>query len=202
MEPDQATSAPAAPAVDAGVRGPARGNRAVIILSVVAGVLALVVVGLAVTVGYLWGERSSRSEDYYMDVAPSAEEQEAWVLAEQMAMDVGYLIVDGDLDAYLDLYKVDDPHMDRASVEADFNAVAEKARALEGQVEYMSDSMPILYEDESTGETIVRVTVAGTDFESGRSSGGRLTVYVLLSDDGTTLTGREGRELKTTGTIW
>lgn len=200
MEHDQTMSPHEAPAVNPETQRASRGNTLLMILSIVVAVDTLFILMLGVAVGFLWGEQSSRVED--TSYAPSAEEQEIWMFADQMATDVGYFIVDNDLKAYLNLYNPDDPHVDLASAESEFADVAQKAQEGEGAVEYMSDTMPIVYEDESTGETIVRVTISGMNPNSGRPAGGRLTLHILYNDGDMTLTGREGRELKRTGTIW
>ena len=137
-----------------------------------------------------------------MNGMPSPEEEELWMRSDEMAMEVGYFVVDGDLESYLDLYDPDDPHVDHAAVEADFTEVAAKATERDGEVEYMSDMMPITYEDEATGETIVKVTVSGMDYDTGGPAGGRITLYVLVEDGEMMLTGKEGRDLSVTSSMY
>jgi hypothetical protein len=181
---------------------PAKRSTAVIILSIIVAIETVIIMLLGGFAAYLWGQQSFYAEDMFYGM-PSAEDDEMWMLADQTAMDVGYLILDDDLQAYLDLYDANDSHVDFDSVEADFREVVEKAQEAEGDIEYMSDMMaPMVYEDEATGETIMRLTISGMDYYSGRSAGGRLTVYVLYDDGDTVLTGKEGRELSVTDTIW
>lgn len=199
MEQNQTVSPPDSPTVAPVTQRPLRGNTVLMILSIVVAIDTLLILALGVAVGFLWGERSSNAGMYS---APSAEEQEMLMFTDQMATEVGYLIVDNDLEGYLRLYDPNDPHVDRASVESEFTAVAQKAQEAEGGLEYYSDMMPTVYEDEATGETIIRASISGSSSNTGRPAGGRLTVYVLYDDGDITLTGRVGRELKSTGTIW
>jgi hypothetical protein len=192
------TAAPDSQAPDHETKRAPWGNRVFTILLIVVAIETVLVLGLAVTVGYLCGERSSSPEG--MIESPSAEQQEIWMLADQMGSDVGYLIMDNDLEAYLDLYDPADTHVDMASVESDFTSAAQKAQQAQDAVTYVTNSMPIVYEDVSTGETIARVSVSGTNMQ-GVPAGGRVTIFVAFNNGEMTLTGREGRELKVLGTL-
>lgn len=201
MQEDRITASPVEPAVIPATTPPSRHSVALTILSIVVAIDTVLILALGVFVGYLWGQRNMYPEEMIFGM-PSQEDEEIWMLADQMAMEVGYLIVDGDIEAYLDLYEAGDSSVDLASVQADFEEVAEKATEAQGNIEYMSDMMPIVYEDEDTGETIVRITVSGMDYRTGTPSGGRLTIHILYDDGDMTLTGREGRDLSTTSTMW
>lgn len=193
---DPATPAPMTPIQ---VTVPAKRSTAIIVLSVVVAIETTMLVLIGVFGLFVAGPF------FLGGVIPGASfmgDEEAWMLSDQMAMDVGYLILDGDLDSYLALYDANDPHVDLPSVERDFLEVAEKAQELDGSVDYMSDMAPMMYEDDATGETIARLTISGIDFNSGRSVGGRLTFYVLYEDGQMTPTGREGRDLTATSTGW
>lgn len=192
---------PVAPETPPQASGP-RLSTAVIVLSVIVAVEAVIIVLLGAATAFLWGQMQMWGGPDMMYGMPSPEEEQLWMAADEMAMEVGYLIAEDDLESYLDLYDADDPHVDFAAVEADFTEVAQKAAEAEGNVEYMSDMMPTVYEDDETGETIVKVTVSGMSFNTGATIGGRLTVYALAGDGEMTLTGKEGRDLSVTSTIY
>lgn len=177
-------------------------STAVIVLAVIVAVEAVVIVLLAAATAFLWGQMQMWGGPDMMYGMPSPEEEQLWMAAEDMAVEVGYLIAEDDLESYLDLYDTNDPHVDFAAVEADFAEVAQKAAEADGNVEYMSDMMPATYEDEATGETIVKATISGMDYNTGAMVGGRLTVYALVGDGETTLTGKEGRDLSATSSMY
>lgn len=101
------------------------------------------------------------------------------------------------------MYEAGDPHVDFAEVEEAFLEAVEKGQGVE-DVEYMSDMMmpPVTYEDQGTGETVLRVSVTGVDYATGEPRGGRVTLYVLDEDGDMTLTGKEDRDLKTVSTFY
>ena len=117
-------------------------------------------------------------------------------------MQVGYLVVDDDLESYLDLYSADDQYVDFEAVEADFAKAAQRAREAGDDIEYMSDMMPVTYEDEASGDTVVRVSIAGMDFQTGAPTAGRLTLHILDEDGEMSLTGKEGRDLRATSSMY
>lgn len=123
---------------------------------------------------------------------PSAEMEEAMMAADDMAYEVGECLVDGDEQAYTDLYVSGDETVDMAEVRDEFAEVS--AEATEG-LEYGCD-MYTLYEDSETGDRIVKAEVSGYDYNTGEPEGASITIYVNV--DEMTLTGTEGRSLDMT----
>ncbi len=58
------------------------------------------------------------------------------------------------------------------------------------------------YTNTGTDETIVEVTVSGTDSYSGMERGPRLRIYAIQADIGWQLTGLEGRAVEPDDTYW
>ncbi len=123
---------------------------------------------------------------------PSAEMDEAMMAADEMAYEVGEHLIDGDEQAYVDLYAPGDGHVDMTEVRDEFAEVS--AEATEG-LEYGCD-MYTLYEDAETGEQIVKAEASGYDYDTGEPRGASLTIYVNI--DEMKLTGIEGRSLDMT----
>lgn len=120
---------------------------------------------------------------------PSAEDEQAMMVADDLAARVGVYLVDGDEKAYLDLFAEDDAFVDSEKLRDDF---ARASRDATDSVEYMCDTFTI-YEDAETGEKIVKGDVSGFDANTGESRGGSFTIYVDVDDE--QLTGIKGREL-------
>lgn len=157
-------------------------KKTVLVLSIIAGLEAVIILGLAAVLVFqycMWGP-------YPYD--PGMEN--AWIVTDDLGYQVGDYLIDGDVDAYMDLYDEDDDSVDFAAVKDDFLRVSEVATET---AEYMTESY-MIYEDKDTGDTIVRTTVSGTDWNTGRSIGGRLSIYVNV--DTMMLTGKAGRTLE------
>ena len=188
-----------------------RGGAAVAILSFVVAVLSLALIAAMLGAAYLWGElRAAQEAQEQMEAyggsmlgMPSPEEEEMYMATESVAMDVGYMIRENDSQEYLALYDSADPHVDLAEIEADFEKTVAAAADAEGGVEFMSDMMPIVYEDQTSGETIVKISVSGMDYRTGMPGAGRLTMYCLYQNGEVLgLTGRDGRDMKVQSTGW
>lgn len=129
-------------------------------------------------------------------------DDQAFMAGDAAASEVGYLIQTGDVDGYLDLFRPDDPSVDRDAVRAEFEAVLASAEATRTGFEYMPDQV-VLYKDQDSGEKIARVTISGTDWNTGMPRGKRLAVWVLVDElPEVVLTGREGRTLDQGSLAW
>ena len=173
------------------VQAQPRSNRAIIVLSIIVGVETVLLLCVLAGGAVFLGTGALLFEPFFGD--------DAWIRADDIAMEVGYLIQDGDLESYLALYDRDDPHVDFEAIEVSFLNVADQPD--EDVMEYMSQAMPAEYVDKETGETIFRVSVSGMTYE-GDLRGGRLTLWVLDEDGAMRLTGRKDRDLEFVGSFW
>lgn len=165
-------------------------NKAVIVLAIVVVLETIVILGLgAVLACQFWTYGP-------MIGGPSADDQMAWMAADDLALQVGEYLVAGDAEGYMSLYDSDDPSVDFEKVKSDFVRASESATA---NAQYMSENYST-YEDEESGEMIVRTSVSGMDWDTGRPMGGRLSIYV--NADTMMLTGKTGRTLKPSMVGW
>jgi hypothetical protein len=184
-EPAPARAVPQAVPV---VRDPLRTWLTVLTIVVVIHLLITIVLGVGAAI----------YSTTYFGMAPGDD----YMQAEMIASDVGYYVSVGDVDGYMDLYARDDEHVDREAVRREFEQVAGSFDATQTSSEFTSDQV-VVYEDEETGETIVRITLSAYDYETGRPIGRRLSVWALLEDEfETVLTGPDGRQLSDGESVW
>lgn len=178
--------APAPIVVDVAADPGRRRDRVVTTLAIVAAVEAVVILGLVVAL--VWVGYNSM---FGFGMMPSPEEEAVYMLSDDAAAEVGYLLGEGDTEEYLELYDPGDTSVDMDEVRSDFEAAAEDAA---DNVEYMAEQARP-YEDAESGALVVETDVRAMNWETGSPVGRRLRVYVEETEDGWRLTGRKGRDL-------
>lgn len=129
-------------------------------------------------------------------------DDQAFMVGDVVASEVGYLIQTGDMDGYLGLFETNDRSVDRDAVRAEFEAVLASAETTPTSFEYTYDQV-FLYEDQDSGEQLARVTISGMDWNTGTVRGKRLVVWVVVDElPDVVLTGREGRTLDQGRLAW
>lgn len=126
-------------------------------------------------------------------------DEEVFMLSEEVVSDVGYLLSQGDVEEYMELYAEDDAYIDRAEVRDDF---VKASAAATGSVDFMSDMNMSSYIDAETDETIVEVILSGADSYTGMPRGPRLRVYAIQTEGDWLLTGIKGRDVEADDTYW
>lgn len=160
-----------------------------IVLSVVVGLQVLSSCGGLALMGAAVGATSMFMGDgYYLE-------------SEAVTREISYLVEDGDLEGYLDLYGDDDPTVDRDQVQAEFKKVLASVDA-SASIEYSADQV-MRYTDKKSGEDILRIDMSRYNFNTGSRLGRGMSVWVLAEDlPDVTLTGRKGRELSGGELVW
>lgn len=161
-------------------------------LSVTVGVLVLLVVG-SVMVGLVtwWGSYSliGGYGDSFADT-------------ESVATEIELLLQDGDVDGYMDLYRAEDDSYDVDKVRADFVKTVESLDESATTIDY-SVEQATLYEDETSGEKVARMTLSAYDWNTGNPVGRPMTVWAVYEElPNVVLTGKEGRELGNAEMLW
>lgn len=169
---------------------PSRGDRTVRFLAVAVAVQSIALLLLAAAVAW------PLVSEYRMMQEVSEEMSADWYgVTEEAAWELDSIFDKADADAYMALYRADDQTVDRDAARKEFEATCTKLR---GPVE-VSVGLTKIFEDEATGETIVRV---GLELTAGDGPPERFVVYVLPDGPELTLTGIKGRRLSQAGVLY
>lgn len=159
-----------------------------IALSVVMGIQVLAVCGSVAIAGLAASSMPFAFDDSYMD-------------SEDVATQLTYLVQDGDLEGYLELYRDDDASVDRDRVRAEFEKVLASVDTSAG-IDYSADQV-VRFTDKETDERILRMDLAAYNWNTGNQLGRGITVWVLEEElPEVVLTGRKGRELDGGEYVW
>lgn len=126
------------------------------------------------------------------------EQERVWMIADEASYEINMYLQDGDTEGYMSLYDESDPSVDFDKMRTDFEELADKASEAEAD---LMPGMTELFEDVETGETLARVSFELSDWDTGRTIGRIRTFMLVPEQDGEDiqLTGREGRDLESSG---
>lgn len=123
------------------------------------------------------------------------------VYSEDVARQFTYLVQDGDIDGYLELYKDNDASVERDHVRAEFERVLASIDT-SASLTYSADQV-VRFKDKKTGEKILRMDLAAYNWGTGNSIGRGITLWVLEDElPDIVLTGRNGRDLNSGDIVW
>lgn len=176
------------PGASSGVPVPTWVRNWLIALSIVVGLQVLLTCGTMAVAGLAAGSLPFAVDDSFMS-------------SEDVAQQFTYLVQDGDVDGYLELYRDDDASVDRDRVRADFEKVLSSIDTSAG-VDYSADQV-VRFTDKETGEQILRIDLAAYNWNTGNPIGRGVTLWALEEElPDVVLTGRKSRELDGGEYVW